>query len=342
MSAPALPDLQRFDLGPFALASGHTLPEAVLAYRTIGTLNPAKDNVVLLPHMYSGTSEFMTAFVGEGRALDPTRWFFVLPAQFGSGESSSPSNTALPYQRGAFPAVAIGDDVRAQHRLLTEHLGIERLAMVSGWSMGGQQTLDWAVRFPDMVERAVPFAATASNPDHCRVFCDLHMDALRSDPAFAGGFYADRADVHLGLRLHAQAFALMGASSHMYRAEVWRELGFSSLQGFVQGFLQGYFGPMDPNDLLCQAAKWKVSDVGDVTGGDTDAALSRITAAVTDVAFTGDLFFPPEDIEADTVKIPGAEYREIGSVWGHFTMFNLREQDTAEIDAVYSHVLADA
>ena len=342
MTQPSLPPLQTFDLGPFELASGHTLPEAFLAYRTIGTPNAAADNVVLLPHMYSGTSEFMAAFVGEGRPLDPSRWCFVLPAQFGSGESSSPSNTALPYQRGAFPAVAIGDDVRAQHRLLTEVFGVQRLPLVSGWSMGGQQTLEWAVRYPDMVQRAVPFAATARNPDHCRVFCDLHIDALRSDPAFADGFYADKADVHLGLRRHAQAFALMGASSHMYRAEVWRELGFGSLQGFVQGFLQAYFGAMDPNDLLCQATKWKVADVGDVLGGDTDAALGRITAAVTDVAFTGDLFFPPEDIRADATKIPGARFREIGSVWGHFSMFNLREADTAEIDAVYRDVLADA
>ncbi|MHA3701835.1 alpha/beta fold hydrolase [Jatrophihabitans sp. YIM 134969] len=340
MSEPSLPALQRHDLGAFELASGHTLPEAFIAYRTLGTLNNAKDNVVLLPHMYSGTSEFMTAFVGEGRPLDPSRFFFVLPGQFGGGESSSPSNTPLPYDRGAFPAVATGDDVRAQHRLLTEVFGVERLALVSGWSMGGQQTLEWAVRHPEMVERAVPFAATARNPDHCRVFCDLHIDALRSDPAFADGFYADRADVHLGLRRHAQAFALMGASSHMYRAEVWRELGFGSLDGFVQGFLQGYFRPMDPNDLLCQARKWRNADVGAVTGGDTVAALGRITAAVTDVAFTGDLFFPPEDIRADAGKIPGAEYREIGSVWGHFSMFNLREADTAEIDAVYRDALA--
>jgi homoserine O-acetyltransferase len=235
--------------------------------------------------------------------------------------------------------VAISDDVRAQHRLVTEHLGIQRLAMVSGWSMGGQQTLEWAVRYPDAVARAVPFAATLRNPDHCTVFCDLHMDALRSDPAFAGGFYDRASDVAVGLRRHAQAFALMGASSHMYRAEAWRELGFASRDGFVQGFLQAYFLPMDPNDLLTQAAKWRASDVAAITGGDLDAAVARVTAAVTTVAFTGDLFFPPEDIRADAERIPGATYEEIGSVWGHFTMFNLREADTAQIDAVWAKAL---
>lgn len=90
----------------------------------------------------------------------------------------------------------------------------------------------------------------------------------------------------------------------MYRDEVWRELGFPSRDGFVQGFLQAYFLPMDPNNLLCQAAKWRSSDVSASTAGDMDAALARITAATTLVAFTGDLFFPPEDIKADADRIP--------------------------------------
>jgi homoserine O-acetyltransferase len=166
------------------------------------------------------------------------------------------------------------------------------------------------------------------------------MDALRSDPAFNDGFYKDPADVHVGLRRHAQAFALMGPTSHMYRDEVWRELGFTSRDGFVQGFLQAYFLPMDPNNLLTQAAKWRAADVSANTGGDLDAALGRIKAAATLVAFTGDLFFPPEDIKADADRVPGAKFVETGTCWGHFTMFNLREQDTAAIDAIYAEALA--
>lgn len=314
---------------------------AKLAYKTIGTLNAAKDNAILLPHMYSGTAAFMTNFVGEGRPLDPSKYFFVLPAQFGDGFSSSPSNQAVPFDRGSFPPVAIADDVEAQTRLVTEGLGIEKLAMVSGWSMGGQQTLEWAVRFSDMVERAVPFAATSTNPDHCSVFCDLHMDTLRSDPAWNGGFYERSSDVHVGLRRHAQAFALMGASSAMYRDEMWRELGFTSMQGFVQGFVQGYFLPMEPNNLLTQGAKWRSADIAAGHGGDVSAALGSITASVTDVAFVGDLFFPPEDVKADADRIPGAVFKQIGSVWGHFTMFCLREQDVAEIDDVHRAALED-
>lgn len=330
------------DLEGFVLSSGYTLPEAQLAYKTHGTLNAARDNAILLPHMYSGPAAFMDVYVEEGRPLDPSQYFIIQPAQLGSGFGASPSTLGPPYGAGAFPPVSVADDVAAQHRLVREHLGIERLALVSGWSMGGMQTYEWAVRHPEMVERAVIFAANARTPDHCKVFCDMHMELLRSDPAFAGGFYVDAGAVALGLRRHAQAFALVGVTPDMYREEAWRELGFASCDDFVKGFVHAYFLPMDPNDLLCQARKWRDGDVGWAPGDDTASALGRITARPTVVAFHGDQFFPPEDIEADAAQIPGADFRVLGSVWGHFTMFGLREEDTAAIDAVYAEVLAGA
>jgi homoserine O-acetyltransferase/O-succinyltransferase len=331
---------QEFDLGAFSLRSGYTLTEGRLAYQTYGTLAADKGNAILLPHMYSGTHGFMASYVGEGRPLDPAKYFLILPAQLGSGFGSSPSTTPPPYDRGAFPPVAIADDVAAQHRLVTEHFGIERLKLVSGWSMGGQQTYEWAVRHPEMVERAMPLAATARTPDHDRVFIDIHTELLRSDPAFRDGFYADPAEVSLGLRRHATAFALMGPTAQMYREEAWSELGFASADDFVKGFVQGYFLPMDPNNLLCQAAKWRASDVAWASAS-LEEALGQITARMLVVAFTGDLFFPPEDIAADAALVPNGEFREVGTVWGHFTMFNLREQDTAAIDALYADILAD-
>jgi homoserine acetyltransferase len=111
-------------------------------------LNQAKDNVILFPHMWSGTSKSMEIFIGKDRPLNPDKYFVILPGQFANGFSSSPSNTPPPFNGGAFPNVTIGDDVRAQHRLVTEHFGIRRLELVLGWSMGAEQTYEWAVRFP--------------------------------------------------------------------------------------------------------------------------------------------------------------------------------------------------
>lgn len=147
------------ELGNFALESGLTLPNAKLAFKTQGTLNKAKDNVILFPHMWSGTSKSMEIFIGKDRPINPDKHFVILPGQFANGFSSSPSNTPPPFNGGAFPNVTIGDDVCAQHRLITEHFGIKRLELVLGWSMGAEQTYEWAVRFPDMVKRALPLPA---------------------------------------------------------------------------------------------------------------------------------------------------------------------------------------
>jgi homoserine O-acetyltransferase len=330
---------EHFELGPYTLDSGDTLPDARLAYRTYGSLSVAKDNAVLVPHMYSGTSASMQVLIGEGRALDPSRYFIILPDQFGSGLSSSPSNTPAPFDRGRFPAVTIADDVRAQHRLVTELFGITSLHAVVGWSMGGQQTYEWAVRHPEMVRRAGVFAATAKTPVQNQLFIDVHSEMLRSDPAFADGLYTDSDDVHLGLARHAMAFSMMSTGYRFFRDEVWRQLGFASVEEFTLGFMREHFRPMDPNNLLRQAAKWRDADVSRHTGGDMAAALGRITAKFYIYPFGDDLFFPPEDHEPDVALIRGARLRVIDSPIGHFTMFGMLPEDVTSVDDALAEVL---
>jgi len=327
------------ELGDLPLVAGGTLNNARLAYKTQGRLNDAKDNAILFPHMWSGTSASMEIFIGEGRPIDPTKYFIILPGQFGNGLSSSPSNTPAPQNAGAFPHVSIGDDVVAQHRLVTEHFGIEELQLVTGWSMGAEQTYEWAVRYPDMVRRAAPFAGTAKTTPHDYLFVRAHENALKSDPAWAGGFYEKSSDVATGLKRHAELWSVMGLCPAFYKHETWRELGFESLDGFVQGFWEAYFEPMDPNNLICMAWKWRHGDVSLHTNGDLAAALGRITAETSVVAFGNDMFFPPADIEAEAKLVPKATYQVIESLWAHFTMFCMNDKDKAAIDAVYRDLL---
>lgn len=331
---------QYFELGDFALDSGYTLRAARIAYKTHGTLSPARDNVILFPHFYSGTSSTLEHWIGEGRPLDPTKYFIICPGQLGGGFSSSPSNTPAPFNQAAFPAVSIGDDVRAQHRLLTGELGISELQLVVGWSMGGMQTYEWAVRYPEMVKRAAPMAANARTPVQNTLLIDVHEALLTSDPAWNDGFYTEPHAVQRGLRQHALAFALTGMCPEFYRAEGWRAAGCSSLEDFKRGFLEGYFLPMDPNNLLCQAQKWREADVSRHTNGDLGAALGRITARTVVTAVNTDMFFPVEDCRQDAAQIPGAELRIIESVWGHMTGFCVLEADAQAIDAVIRDVFA--
>ncbi|MDT7726545.1 MAG: homoserine O-acetyltransferase/O-succinyltransferase [Actinomycetota bacterium] len=332
---------QYFDLGDFELEGGMTLPNAKLAYKTQGTLNEAKDNAILFPHMWSGTSASMEILVGEGRPLDPGKYFIILPGQFANGFSSSPSNTPPPFNGGAFPNCTIGDDVRAQHRLVTEHFGIERLELVLGWSMGAEQTYEWAVRFPDMVKRALPFAGTAKTTAHDYIFVRSHEDALKSDPAWDGGFYRHQSDVHVGLRRHAQTWSVMGLCPEFYNSEAWRDYGFSSLEDFLHRFWETYFAPMDPNNLIWMGWKWRHGDVTLHTGGDLAAALGRIKAKTYVVPFSRDMFFPPADCEAEQQLIPNSEFRVVDSLWAHFTMFCMNDSDRAQIDACIADLLKE-
>ena len=115
-----------FSLGDFKLLSGGTLRDCKLAFKTFGKLNKEKDNVILFPHMYSGTHKAMEAYIERGAALDPEKYFIILPNQLGGGLSSSPHNTPPPFNQAAFPLLTISDDVLAQHKLVKEKFGIEK------------------------------------------------------------------------------------------------------------------------------------------------------------------------------------------------------------------------
>ena len=329
-----------FELGNYQLESGITLPNARVAYKTHGTLNAAKDNVVLFPHMWSGTPKAMENFIGEERPLDPRKYFIILPGQFANGFSSSPSNTPPPFNGGAFPHVTIGDDVVAQHRLITERYGIQRLELVLGWSMGAEQTYEWAVRFPDMVKRALPFAGTAKTTPHDFIFVRSHEDALKSDPAWANGFYKHQSDVHVGLRRHAQIWSVMGLCQDFYNKEAWREVGFTSLEDFLHRFWKAYFAPMDPNNLIWMGWKWRHGDVSRHTGGDLASALGRIKAKTFVMPVSHDMFFPPADCQAEQQLIPDSEFRPLTSIDGHLGLFGTDAGMLAQLDANLKELLA--
>ena len=129
------------DIGDLDLEEGGTIRGCKLAVATHGTLNADKDNAILVPTWYSGTSKIIEqVYIGKGRALDPDKYLIVVVNQIGNGLSTSPHNTPALDGMANFPKVRIGDDVRAQHRLLTERFGLTSLALVGGGSMGAQQT----------------------------------------------------------------------------------------------------------------------------------------------------------------------------------------------------------
>jgi homoserine O-acetyltransferase len=334
-------DYEVFDLGDFTLRCGQTLRGAKLAYKTYGTLSEAGDNAIVYPTWYSGRHWDNEWLIGDGMALDPARWFIIVPNMLGNGLSSSPSNTPPPLDRARFPPVAVLDNVTAQHRLVTEHFGIERLVAVTGWSMGAGQTYQWAVSHPDMVPRILPFCGSARTSPHNVVFLEGVKAALTADAAWEYGWY--EAQPMRGLRAAARVYAGWGFSQAFYLQEAWRELGYDSLEDFLVGFWEGFFlDGRDANNLLTMLSTWQRGDIGMSPGfdGSFERALGAIQAKAIVMPAEKDLYFPPEDNSYEVEHMPDAELRVIPGVWGHFAGGGVNPVDTRFIDQGLRDLLA--
>ena len=329
-----------YALGDFQLESGETLKNTQLAYAVHGKLNKAKDNAILFTIMFSGTSKNMEHYIGTGKALDPDKYCIILPNQLGGGLSTSPHNIDGSHAMAGFPYVSIGDDVVAQHKLLTEHFGIQELQLVTGWSMGAQQTYEWAIRYPDMVKRAAPIAGTAKCTPHDSLYVDVFSEALRSDPVWNSGDYSDPHACELGLKRLANVFALMGLCTEFYKQEQWKRIGFDSMQEMLAGFWEAWFKPMDPNSLLTQAKKWQQGDSSKHAGGDLVKALNSIKAKTYVIAFEKDMFVPVEDCKYEQQHVPNSELKIIPSLMGHFAMLGLLDEDFKRMDSLFRSLLS--
>jgi len=334
-------DYETYGLGDFTLTGGATLPDARIAYKTYGRLSDARDNAIVYPTWYSGRHWENEWLIGEGMALDPGRYFVIVPNMLGNGLSSSPSNTPPPYDHARFPDVRVQDNVRAQHRLVTEHFGIETLAAVCGWSMGAGQTYQWAVSFPDMVPRILPFCGSARTSPHNRVFLEGVKAALTADAAFQEGWY--ETPPTRGLRAASRVYAGWGFSQAFYLQERWREIGYTTLEDFLVRFWEGFFlDERDANNLLTMLWTWQHGDIGATEGfdGSLEGALASIRARAIVMPAEKDLYFPPEDNAYEVEHMPNAELRVIPGVWGHFAGGGANPTDIAFIDRALKELLA--
>lgn len=169
---------QRFaDLGNFQLENGQVIQGCRLGYRTFGKLNATRSNAVLVPTWFTGTSQAKSFVARPGGLADSTRYFTIVVDALGNGVSSSPSTSTA--QPGAqFPPFSIRDMVRAEHELVTKTLGLTHLYAVMGISMGGMQSFEWAVSYPDFVDRVVPIVGTPKQSSYDRQFWGTQLAIL--------------------------------------------------------------------------------------------------------------------------------------------------------------------
>ncbi|HSD92092.1 MAG TPA: alpha/beta fold hydrolase [Methyloceanibacter sp.] len=305
-----------FALGNVRLQSGAVLNNAQLAYATYGMLNPTADNVVLLPTFYTGTHIRNEALFGPGRAIDPARHFIVSVNLFGNGYSSSPSNSDPPQAGPDFPKVTLFDNVTCQHRLLSEYLGIRKIALVMGWSMAAMQAYQWAAQYPDMVEAILPYCGSARCSALNYAFLDGPKAALQADAAWNEGRYTEPPEK--GLRAFGRVYVAWAYSYRFFRDGLYRELGFATLEEFVLDWERDHLA-WDANDLLSKIWTWQHGDISDNERyrGDFTRALRSIQARAIVMPCSTDLYFVPEDNEAEVAAMRRAELRVFDSPWGH-------------------------
>lgn len=311
------PQIHRFDAGDVVLHSGRTFPGMHIAYTTYGALNADKSNVIVYANWFTAQHHDAQWIVRDGGILDTSKYFVVIPNLFGNGLSSSPSNTGWPLVGDRYPNVSYHDAVRVQERLLREVFGIEKVALVYGWSMGGMQAYHWASMFGEQVERIAVICGSARCAPHNAVFLEAVRAALTADPAWRDGIFTERPT--RGLRAMGRLYASMALSQDFYRDEMWRLMGFSSLEDFLVRQWEATYARRAPHDLLSQVWMWRHGDISNEPRyqGDLPAALRAISARVLLMPGDRDMYFRVEDNARELAHLRHGTLTPIESAWGH-------------------------
>jgi homoserine O-acetyltransferase/O-succinyltransferase len=273
----------------FAFRSGQHLPELKLHYLTLGT--PLRDaaghvnNAVLLLHATNSSSApflasgYLGALFLPGQELDAQKYFLILPDAIGHGDSSKPSDGL----HAKFPAYDYEDMVLAQYRLVREHLGIDHLRLVLGSEMGGMQTWLWGARYPEFMDALMPLGCTpAPISGRQRVYRDMVIDAIQTDPEWKGGEYT--APPRGLLAAQFLMYLMTQSAGHMERSLPTPDIADAQFQAWRRRALR----LTDANDLLYQFHASK----------DYDPHIDKIQAKVLAVNFADDELNPPEAVIA--------------------------------------------
>ncbi|HWZ72182.1 MAG TPA: alpha/beta fold hydrolase [Casimicrobiaceae bacterium] len=310
-------DYDIFEAGDIRLQSNLVFRGARLAYKTYGQLNADRTNAILFMTPFGAHHTDIAWMIRPGAALDPERYCVIVPNLFGNGLSSSPSNAVPPFDGSRWPNFTVADNVMVQERLLREVLGVERVQLACGWSMGGIQAYHWAALFPGWVKRLAVMCGSARTSPHNYVFLEGVKASLTADAAYQDGRFVRFPE--RGLRAMGRVYAGWAMSQTFYRDELWRTLGCGSLEDYIVSNWEGNFLRRDPANLLEHIWTWQHADISAnaLYNGDFARALGSIEAEALIMPGATDLYFQVEDNRREVAAMRRARLLPIPSDWGH-------------------------
>ena len=308
---------QEFNLGNVRLLSGKILKSANLAYKTYGKLNKDQSNVIVLPTFYTGTHIRNEGFIGKNRAINPNKYFIISINMFGNSLSTSPSNSTKLQNGSKFPVITLWDNIYCQHKLITEKLKIKKIALVTGWSMAGCQSYQWAAQYPDMVKAILPFCASSKTSIHNHVFLEGVKAALTADVNWNKGNYKKQPIA--GLRAFGRVYAGWAFSQNFYREKLYKKIGYKNVKSLLDNWANDHAKNWDANDLLCKLRTWQLNDISNnsIYKSNYINALKSIKAKTILMPCNQDLYFRTEDNIFEKKFIRRVSLRPINSSYGH-------------------------
>jgi homoserine O-acetyltransferase len=354
-------------LESLALESGATLAPVTIAYETWGRLAPKHDNVALLCHALTGDAHacdsarpndpragWWNPLIGPGRALDTDRYFVVCSNVLGgcygtTGPTSASPDGSQPY-RLRFPHVTIGDMVGAQRTLLAT-LGVERLALVAGGSVGGLQALEWSIAYPEQVARAVVIGAAPRLSAQGIAIDTIARQAIMTDPAWQGGAYALGAGPTVGLGVARMLGMLtytspVGLDARFGRQLAAQESGWPAfgprwdVASYLEHQADKLVARFDANTYLYLTSAMDRYDAAAGRGTDAEA-LAQVRAETLLIGVSSDWLYPAASVRAlagvlTAAGAARATYRELVSVEGHDAFLKDWEQMDAALRSFLS------
>ncbi|KAI1760530.1 Alpha/Beta hydrolase protein [Hypoxylon sp. FL1150] len=323
MSADALPQIHYYTIQDFTFQDRTILPSARLAYLDI---NPQASKVAVIPTCFRGRLHYTLNF-SDGVFKD---YRVIVVALFGNGESSSPSNTA------GFPRSLDYRDCVGAQRQLIDHLGIDSIDAMAGFSMGGQTVYHWLLMYPGIVKNGVIICSSARTSRHNYQFLEGPRAALENSLDYAGFHTLSKGPKPIrGLRAFGKAYSAWLTSAEWFEEEGYKTLGYETLAAWDKEAAGTSYDDWHPDDLLIMLRMWQNGDISKCVSdslGSTNDALSRIKARVLLMPSKTDQYFRWEASEKEARHIPDATLEVIPSIWGHTAGGGLNGQDTRWMD----------